>query len=125
VWADILQFLHDRRHVGRGLVVPFVKRERDALALRIGTNAVADRFSERTILPQQRDFQRIDRLVEPFGEIVDDEIDCGLAVFARGGADLERMLEAAASDDFGRAGRLPMEYAMTLRRLAHRDCYRR
>ncbi len=48
-----------------------------------------------------------------------------LAVLARRRADLERVLEAAAGDDFRGAGRLPMEHAVALGGLADRDGQRR
>src|SRR5262245_41405313 len=40
-------------------------------------------------------------------------------------ADLERVFESAPRDDFGGAGGLPMEHAVTLRGLAHRYRERR
>ena len=89
------------------------------LAFRVGANAVADRFAECAVFPQQRDAQIADRLFQPLGEVVDDEVDRGLAVSAGRRADLERVLEAAPGDDLGCAGRLPVKHAMALGGLAH------
>ena len=91
----------------------------------VGANAVADRLAEGAVLPKQRDAQVADRLVQPLGEVVDDEVDGRLAVFACRCADLERMLEAAAGDDLGGAGGLPMEHAVALGGLADGDRQRR
>ena len=95
------------------------------LVVGVGADAVADRLAERAVFPQQRDAQVADRLVQPLGQIVDDEIDRGLAVSARRRADLERVFEAAPRDDLGGAGRFPVEHAMALGRLAHRNGERR
>ena len=94
--ATSFQFLHDRRHVGRGLIVTLVIDELDAFSLsserrcRRRPDFPNARFSHNKAI-----FQRVDRLVQPLGEVVDDEIDCGLSVFARRRADLERPMPEA------------------------------
>ena len=114
------------RHVGGELVVSFVIDELDALLLGdVGADAVADRLAEGAVFPEQGDAYIADRLIQPPARSSHDEVDGHLTVFARRRADLECVLEAAAGDDLGGAGRLPMKHAVTLGRLAHRDRQRR
>ncbi len=125
IGRDILQLLHDRGHIGGELIVALVVNELDTFLARISADAITYRLAEGAILPKQRDPQIPGRLLEPIGQVVDNEIDGGLSVFARRSPDLEGVLETAARDDFRRSGRFPVEDAVTFGRLTYRNGKRR
>src|SRR3954451_12894344 len=80
VRLHVLQPLDDRCHVGEELVVAFVVDQIDVLFLGVGADGVADRLSERAVLPQQCDAQVGGRFAEPLGELAEREVDGRLAV---------------------------------------------
>ena len=102
------------------MIIALVQDQVDAENFRAGTHTVANRGTESTVFPEQRDTQILKFLVEPARELLFGEIERGATVTARGRSDLENMFVTALGDDVGRCDRLPMDDALPLRLCADR-----